>query len=68
MNRRNYRVKLAFLHHRVGDVLEDVPPDIANHYRGYLELADEVESPSRPAKMSAKAAKVVAEGAKRLFG
>lgn len=66
------RFKLAWQNYRVGD---EITPNgvlrdwlVGNGYAAIVGSANEAETPSRPAKLAAKAAKKIAEGAKSLFG
>lgn len=62
------RFKLAWQNYRVGDVI--TPNGTHRDWliaHGYVDPV-EVETPGRPAKFTAKAAKKLADGAKQLFG
>ena len=69
MAQQKVRFILAWQTYSVGEVIE--PPATLRAWllgNGYVELVrDEAETPGRPAKLAAKAARKVAEGTKRLF-
>jgi hypothetical protein len=63
------RLVKAWRVYSVGAVLEQgFAVDLETLVRGGIAVrVDEVETPGRPAKLAAKAAKKISEGAKRLF-
>lgn len=65
---KKVRFILAWQNYRVGDEIEPTAMDRDwLRAKGYV-VDVEAETPARPAKLSTRAAKKIAEGTKRLFG
>lgn len=63
------RFKLAWQGFRVGDII--TPNGTTRDFlvgNGYADIVEEAETPARPGKLAAKAAKKIAEASKSMFG